>query len=45
MNDVSFHVPYIFDNKQNSKSETEKKQIQKKAQLKAEKLGTKRGQQ
>ena len=29
MNDVSFHVPYIFGNKQISKSETEKKQIQK----------------
>ena len=27
MNDVSFHVPYIFGNKQNSKSE--EKQIQK----------------
>ena len=27
MNDVSFHVPYIFGNKQNSRSEA--KQIQK----------------
>ena len=40
MNDVSFHVPYIFGNKQNSKSEEEQK-----AQQKTEKLGTKRGQQ
>ena len=23
MNDVSFHVPYVFGNKQNSKSERE----------------------
>ena len=26
MNDVSFHVPYIFGNKQNSKSERESKE-------------------
>ena len=42
MNDVSFHVPYIFGNKLNSKSERAE-QRQKKAQLKAKKLGTKRG--
>ena len=42
MNDVSLHVPYIFDKKQNSKHTTHREKIQK-AQLKAEKLGTKRG--
>ena len=42
MNDVSFHVPYIFGNKQKFKKHREREKIQK-AQLKAEKLGTKRG--
>ena len=43
MNDVRLHVPYIFGKRQNSKSHnTEREKIQK-AQLKAEKLGTKRG--
>ena len=37
MNDVRLHVPYIFGNKQNSKTEKKRKQIQKKAQLKTEK--------
>ena len=35
MNDVRLHVPYIFGNKQNSKTEEETPQIQK-AQLKIE---------
>ena len=29
MNDVSFHVPYIFGNKQNSLDREERKQLQK----------------
>ena len=36
MNDVIFHVPYIFGNKQNLRSEGKQK-----AQLKTEKFGTK----
>ena len=37
MNDVRLHVPYIFGNKQNSKTDREETpQIQKKAQLKIE---------
>ena len=38
MNDVSLHVPYIFGNKQNSKTqrETDERELQKKAQLKIE---------
>ena len=42
MNDVSFHVPCIFGNKQNSKSER-KSEGEQKALLKREKFGTKRG--
>ena len=37
MNDVSFHVPYIFGNKQNSKNRD--------ASEKTEEQGTKTGQQ
>ena len=39
MNDVRLHVPYIFGNKQNSKTdrrETEKSEQEQKAQLKIE---------
>ena len=38
MNDVRLHVPYIFGNKQNSKTdrETEKSDQEQKAQLKIE---------
>ena len=46
MNDVRLHVPYIFGNKQNSKSEREKtgeSEKEQKAQLKTEKTGNKRG--
>ena len=42
MNDVTFHVPYIFGNKQNSKTETEKRENR--YRRKTEEQGTKRGQ-
>ena len=40
MNDISFHVPYIFGNKQNSRSERES-EGKEKAQLKTEEQGSK----
>ena len=43
MNDVRLHVPYIFGNKQNSKSDTEKSEGEQKVQMKTEKFGIKRG--
>ena len=45
MNDVSFHVPYIFGKKQNSTEREREREnrYRRKAQLKTEKFGTKRG--
>ena len=47
MNDVRLHVPHIFGNKQNSKTEKNRgeSEEEQKAQLKTEKFGTKRGPQ